>query len=81
MIDEKLKDDTSDVDDYPGKWAVFVMINDGQSGLGNLRYNHKKDAEEFISGVWKGEKLLRGKQGFIIPIEKISMLIALPAKD
>lgn len=81
MIDEKVKYGDSDIDDYPGKWCLFIMTKDGQSSKSNDKYDHKIDVLEMIALIFLGVNDACYGCGKPIPVNRISLLIPMPVKD
>lgn len=78
IINESIKTHDSVVDDYKGKWCIFLMAKDGQSGVGNVRYLSKASAEKAIKEILDGDEKIYGSDGHVIPVKAISALIPMP---
>lgn len=87
MIDEKLKNKISDIEDYLGKWSELYFLKDGRVKPDADLWDTKEEAEkhiDYILGINHPGPITWAAafdDGEVVLISRISYGIAMPVKD
>lgn len=66
--------------DYKGKWAIWIMLKNQNTGIYGLPYDRKEMAEISANQILKGQRYIRFSDHERVPTKEILMAIAIPVK-